>query len=513
VAKNGALLVTERIQVFFFGQFTYGFRDIPVRKGESIDQITVSSEDILGNRTRYSGDGSPEKKKNLTPKTFGVKRSSDQTEIVWHFAPASGSQTYIIGYRFKGLAKAYSDVVDVNLKVWGDQWATSLDHLSVVETLPAPTTLGPRYRVYGHPRWVHGVTHRFPSRATLEAVDVASHQFVELRVVFPRSLLRSTTGATVVPGPGLAKIVKEEVGDEQSYRDNQAKIDDAKHHWLRTIGYLALIGLVPALLVIGVIWLIFGRERHVDYNREYEQEPPSDSAPALVPPLLRQAFDPGSPEFTATLFDLIRRVYYKSTPVTTEHDSWGGLKKQQVADLELSAGDQSLDLAPWEEPVAAVFDAVLAGGPERLSNMRDRIKADRTENAERFTTFKSRVESAIRAKKWYVGQGAWAMWIAIGGFCVAAAILIAIAASHWRSNAPRWHDAVLLAVGICLAVDAAALFFAFLHAKVWRRRTKSGELEAERWEAFRRYLTDFPRLKDAPPATLELWEKYLVYAI
>ena len=37
--------------------------------------------------------------------------------------------------------------------------------------------------------------------------------------------------------------------------------------------------------------------------------------------------------------------------------------------------------------------------------------------------------------------------------------------------------------------------------------------EAERWEAFRRYLTDFPRLQEAPPATLELWERFLVYGI
>src|SRR5205085_3515951 len=136
------------------------------------------------------------------------------------------------------------------------------------------------------------------------------------------------------------------------------------------------------------------------------------------PPLLRQTHESGSPEFTATLFDLTRRGYFKATPVTTEHDAWGGLKKQQVADLELSPGDQSIDLTPWEGSLAEVFDSILAGGPERLSNMRDRIKADRTENAERFTAFKNRVGTAIRAKKWYVGQGAGAMWIAIAGFCV-----------------------------------------------------------------------------------------------
>ena len=51
---------------------------------------------------------------------------------------------------------------------------------------------------------------------------------------------------------------------------------------------------------------------------------------------LRQETAPGSNEFTATLFDLIRRGRYKSTPVTTERSVWGGLRHEDVADLQLS---------------------------------------------------------------------------------------------------------------------------------------------------------------------------------
>ena len=54
---------------------------------------------------------------------------------------------------------------------------------------------------------------------------------------------------------------------------------------------------------------------------------------------------------------------------------------------------------------------------------------------------------------------------------------------------------------------------AAFNRRLWRRRTPAAQAEAERWEAFRRYLTDFPRLDVAPPATLELWERYLVYGI
>ena len=57
------------------------------------------------------------------------------------------------------------------------------------------------------------------------------------------------------------------------------------------------------------------------------------------------------------------------------------------------------------------------------------------------------------------------------------------------------------------------LIIGVANTKLWRRRTKAGQLEAQRWEAFRRYLADFPRLDIAPPATLALWERFLVYGI
>ena len=130
--------------------------------------------------------------------------------------------------------------------------------------------------------------------------------------------------------------------------------------------------------MIAFVWWGYGRERGTSYDREYEQEPPTETQPALVPGLLAQGGTPGSLEFTATLFDLIRRGRYRAEPVTTERKIWGGLKTQQVADLELSLGDVEAPVEAFEAPVAQVVDAILAEGPERLSLFRDRIEDDRT---------------------------------------------------------------------------------------------------------------------------------------
>jgi uncharacterized membrane protein len=71
----------------------------------------------------------------------------------------------------------------------------------------------------------------------------------------------------------------------------------------------------------------------------------------------------------------------------------------------------------------------------------------------------------------------------------------------------------MLVLGVACFPNAIVAAIGAAHVKLWRRRTKDAQLESERWEAFRRYLRDFPRLKDAPPATLALWESYLVYGI
>ena len=76
-----------------------------------------------------------------------------------------------------------------------------------------------------------------------------------------------------------------------------------------------------------------------------------------------------------------------------------------------------------------------------------------------------------------------------------------------------WHEVVQIALGVAAAMNAAALFGALFSSKLRRRWTPAAATEAARWNAFRRYLRDFPRLQEAPPASVALWERLLVYGI
>ncbi|MBP9015986.1 MAG: DUF2207 domain-containing protein, partial [Candidatus Atribacteria bacterium] len=57
------------------------------------------------------------------------------------------------------------------------------------------------------------------------------------------------------------------------------------------------------------------------------------------------------------------------------------------------------------------------------------------------------------------------------------------------------------------------LLFAFLSQKSLSRWSREGALEFKRWQAFRRFISDFSLMKEAPSLLLHIWDRYLVYAV
>ena len=503
VRPNGSVAVDEAITVAFSGSFTYGFREIPYRSGERIDEIGVTE-----NGRAFQPGASTELEPGGPPGTFGVADLGGRVRVVWRFqANGFEQRTFRIHYRIAGLTVGYDDVVDVNLKVWGDEWEQRLGRLTA-------TMLGPGdvVRAWGHPVWVRGDVTLDGPQALLRALDVDAGQFVELRALYPREAFSSTDGMRVREGNGLERITAEELADAEAYERDRERIDDAKAHPWRTALILLALGVLPALAIVTLVFWRFGRELETGYDREYEQEPPTDTAPALVPTLVRQGGEAGSFEFTATLFDLIRRGHYQAEHVTTERSIWAGLRTERVSDLELSKGEP-VELTTWEKSVDSVVNNVLDGGKRRLSEFREEIEGERTAMAPRFEAFKAAASGEVANLGWFRSIGLVPLVVAMIVFAAIGALLAFIAIDGWRTVYPRWSDVVLLGLAVAAFVNAAVLLGASTRRKLWRRRTKEAALEAERWDAFRRYLQDFPRLQDAPPATLELWERLLVYGI
>ncbi len=503
VEANGSLRVEERITFSFSGPFSGAYRDIPLRPGEALTDLVV-----LEGGKPYAPGACIELGCDDVAGSFGVTRVGDDARVVWHYRATDEERTFEVRYRLRGVAVAYDDVVDVNLKVWGDEWPVGLSQLVAVTAGPGKVA-----KSWGHPVWVRGDVELRANASLLRALGVPSGQWVEQRTLYPRSAFTSTTGMRVVQGKGLAKIVAEEQADAAAYERDKERIDDAVAHPGRSALIVLLLGVLPALAVVAAVYWRFGRELDTGYDREYEQEPPTDLQPALVPVLISEGGGVGSFEFTATLFDLVRRGRYQAVPATTERPIWAGLRHELVHDLELSAGDDAVPLTAWEQNVAKVVDDVLDGGSERLSRFRERIAADREAMSKRFSSFKENVAKSTRDRGWFTSGGGVPLGVAALVFGALGALMGWQAIDGWRTVYPRWSDVVLLALAVASFMNLVIVVVALGRRKLWRRRSREAVAESQRWEAFRRYLSDFPRLHDAPPASLALWERYLVYGI
>lgn len=495
--RDGSLTVTERITFSFDGAFSGAFREVPLGAGEAIADLTVSEGGAA-----YAPGGCTELGCSSPAGTFGTLDLGNRMRVVWHYSAFSEDRTFTIAYRMTGVTKVYDDVVDVQFQVWGDEWDVRLEQVTARLDFPSvPST--DDLLIWGHPAGVEGTVSLGPDGASpsLEGGPIPPGQFVEMRVVLPRSVIDTTDGATVVAGDGRDLIMADE--------NRALEIEERRRRALRAlwvVGGLALF--LPATVAALFIYLRHGREPRVDYDREYEQAPPSEHPPALVQSLLTQG-SVDEEAFTATVFDLIRQGVLDARPVTTERSTWMGLRTEDITDLELSVADTDRQMKAHERSVVTVMRRILDDGPQPLHVFRERIRDDATANASTYEQFKKHANHAVVSAGLLDRSGLRTLEFA--GLVLAGVFVLLVAAAVVLGDLEGGGLIPLYVLGGFLNT---VIFAGFVAARrTWVRRTPDGAMLAARWKAFRSYLRDFSRLEEAPPIALDLWDSYLVYAI
>ncbi|HVL65206.1 MAG TPA: DUF2207 domain-containing protein, partial [Actinomycetota bacterium] len=523
VRNDGSIRVVEHLTYSFSGDFSGAYREIPLRAGEAIDEIGVAE-----GTTMYGAGAPTEIGSSGAPQTYGATPIPGGHRIVWHYAASNEMRTFTVSYTLRGVAVAHSDVVDVNLRVWGDEWTVPLSYLEAQISLPgrAPEQV----RVWGHARFldVGGTTALFDdgSGARLEATNVSPGNWVEMRIVFPRGMLTGAArGARLSPGPGLDEILAEERSyAEQAEQDAARRARDRERvqSILDRLPLFLLLGLVAATVPAGAIgtgiWLRYGREPAIAAPiPAHVFEPPGGDPPAMVAALL----EPGGSKvpgdaFAATVFDLIRRGYLDAMPTMTEKKTWAGLRREDVSDLVLARTQKPTDdlLGFEREVLDSVVHAMQGDDRFHLTELHERIEAEPAHYFQVFTDFKNGVMEEVRRRGWWITEGQWPAVTATALMAVTGAGLLWIASRMWdTSRGLPWGSIWTAVAGVLFIGNAIALICFIVYRRGWERRSQEGAGLAAHWGAFRRFLGDFAGMAEAAPGSVAVWEQYLCYGI
>ncbi len=360
VERNGSFLVDEFRTFEFQGSFHYAFVVIPlgierggVRADVKITDLSVMDEQGQPLKTEIS-----ENDRELTAK--------------WFYSAQDERRTFHIHYRVAGGITSYPDVTEFYWQVIGDGWDKPARNIQATVILPGPVPSKADLLVWGHgplAGWAEVVDER---TARFSAPDLASHQFFQVRVVWPAGLVSGIPSDQLT----LAAIRAEE---ESYVRDTIARVQRAqadeagrrqgveatKRKALKLLGIWGIWQIVGPLLWLVVffrVWSAVGKDYRFGGLPDYVREMPADRPPAVVQSLMREGRTVTTTAFTATIFDLARRGVLEIEDRNVSKKRLFGTKEvvETTITLKKDPGQDS-GLRPFEHSLLAFLYEEQAG--------------------------------------------------------------------------------------------------------------------------------------------------------
>ncbi|MFQ5888228.1 MAG: DUF2207 domain-containing protein, partial [Candidatus Hydrothermarchaeales archaeon] len=388
---------------------------------------------------------------------------------------------------------------ELHYKLWGEDWEKSLQQMEAKIYLPQGTGLEASY-------WLHpeAFTRREQIEGdiiTVETARIPSNTWYEIRVAFPRLENPDSKYVSVQKGSGLEKILE----IEKAYKRKQGIANNL---------YILIWLLALALATVPFyIYYKFGREPEIDYHTIYERETPYKSKPAAVNAIMRGRIgEPDINAFVATIMDLVYRGYISLKDVKTEKKYLGLFSRtEEDVIIEINKKDTK-ELIDFEEGTINLLKKHSKNGSLSWSQLKDDLGKD-SKFYDFINSWNNLVELHIKVEKLFISTGNNYLMV-FGGATAGVLIFGGIGLINYLP--PDQFPSISKAVipGIILAiVGIGSLVISIINEKGAGRFTPEGRLYYERWNHFRKYLTDFSALKEHPPESIKLWDFYMVYAV
>ena len=474
VGSNGLLHVDERYDYSFEGKFNGVYRDIPLKSGESIDNIQVSADGAYPVLKESDDNGYKHLKIYLYSDAAHTKGIRDCNVNVY------------ISYDMSGVVTLFNDVGGLQYKLWGEEWDVGVGSLTSIINLPGDD--GNEYflnpQEYNESSSLQGRT------ITAQSSSIPEGEFYELLVLMPIDDFNDAPYAKHVNQDGREMIMK-----------NLNDSINERNFW--NTSYLVL-GLLSILSPIGAVftYLRYGREPKVDYEGIYERELPTDDPPEVINAFIENKGDIGKPNmkgFEASIMNLIEKKAFK---IFRDDGSDNALN-----DLLLTFNHQKVDeLSSSEKIVFNTLEHFSKDNVLNLSKLNGKLSSET--NAKWFMgkieDWEENVENQLDKSKLFDDTGS--TMISLIGL-LGAAFGVIIAALGLMTN---------LGNGIYAMVGGAfLLIFSLVLLRfdddIFGRWTEEGRVFYLKWKNFKEFIEDYSLIKEHPPESIVVWKKYLIY--
>ncbi len=461
---SGEFEVEERIVYRMRKPFRGVFREIPPSRYVEIQDVQVSVEEVPPEHIEWV---------YRTNQGFSVRVWLVPFESALRLDPKTTPRvTLHIRYRARYVFENGPSVAQVFRQFWGE-WDSWASRVQGIFTFPEGVDI---INVFTHPRLR---IERDGNRYTVTASHLPPKAIAEVR--FVSRPLPQLPYAAFNPLLTLEDIERE----EEEY------LSEVQGVLAVSFGILGFF-----LVLLALVYLLFGREPAVPYAREYEQEPPSDDPPDVVNAVVKNIGGAVDEDGIAAVLlhlyhlDLVDFAEDGETLILNAREVPGNLPETEQAFLKL--------LVQFAENGRFAFRDL----QKRLGQS---LTLARSFNAA-LSSYRKTVGKELLRRRYLKTAG--------NVLAKILAILMIFASFVVFSLTRRPVFAHFLPLFTLLS---GVLFFTGAFVLLARRDlfghwTREGRLFYLRWRSFARFLEDYSLLSEQPPQAVVLWEKYLIYA-
>jgi uncharacterized membrane protein len=497
INKDGSANVEEHITYSFSGKFNGINLDIDLSGTNGIEKPQVFIN-------RNDGQVRAEQNNSGSSGTYIYNLSNNVAKFKVYEPSLNEEKTFVFKYDLIDAVTKYNDIAEFNRKMIGTGWDVRINNIYIKVSIPEGATKED-IRVFGHGP-LTGESEIIDSRNIEFKVPVVSAgTFVETRVMFPNKLVPDSKN--IVPEDALQDILthEKELAEEANLERERAreyvKQQQEKQRKLSLIGSILFGILLPLWFVLIIyIYLKYDREFRHGFFGQYYRELPGEYTPAEMSVLMSMG-KVYPRDIMATLMDLVRKRYLFLEEVNVDRKSLFGTKK--INDYMISLNDEKplTDLKSHESFLVNWFINDIGNGHDVLL---DDIKeySKKTKTAMNFKgsydLWCEKAEMEAKKNKFFDNSAKKGQIIGIVSSLLFVAAGIALPAALYTN-----YGLILFFLGIAMLIFSARI----------KRRSSYGSEQYAMWKAFRKFLKDFSRLREAEVPSIILWEHYLVYAI
>jgi uncharacterized membrane protein YgcG len=510
VHPDGSLSLVEQRTFDFHGHFHYAFFTVEHKQFDDVTDFAVREGDRTYTPGTATTAGHMVFDDNVLEGPGGFKYKA-----TWYFDAQDHRRTFTISYRVQCAVDVYPDTAHLLWKFIGEGWTVPTEHAVVTVHLPGsatnpparpegscfpsalrvpslepPANPGPlqttallsrEVRAWGHGPLQGTVAFPDPQTVRYDVRDMVPGAILEGSILFPTSAVPLEAQQFT---PKRAAILAQEASFSQEANAFRRAAIRTEHR--RAVFRWMLIAWAIGLLVMAIGLVLLGRRRdRIPGAPRTLTEPPE---PSLHPAKLamRWAFARRrsglGDAFRAELLTLAAMQAVDVRPVgtvTQAKDFTLTLKQVPTEALDEKFADF---LFPGDKPVDLDKLEPDEGQREDLRSWRRTLEAD---TKEQFPKGSSRAETEAL------------------GWAVLASLTAGIVFGIFAANVP---------LGLGLFLEAFVLWHV-ARRLLPPRPTQAAAAALSGWKAFRRYLRQFSSLKEAPAASVVIWERYLAFAV